>query len=280
MNGNDMKPEMEDYFEGKKLYGNDFLPGQISKWYEEESEGYADLGNKNLSTYCYEYHEMNKIHGFNKIKDRVFNNVLGFGSAWGYEFEPIIGKIEKLTIIEPSDNLLSDKIGSLVPVYVKPNVNGELPFDKDSFDLITCFGVLHHIPNVSFVLGELIRVLKPNGHLLMQEPIVSMGDWRQKREGLTKNERGIPVSFFDFEFKKYPVRIISKEFCFTATYRLEKVLGKFIKKPVYSFRYYVHFDKYLPNILRRNVHYHAKKGLHKIAPSSIFFVVKKNYENE
>jgi len=274
-----MENNMNVFFNGKKLYGDDFSQEQISKWYEEESEGYSNLGSKDLKTYFYGYHEMNKIHGFNKLKALNFNNVLGFGSAWGYEFEPIIDKISKITIVEPSVNLKSDIIGDIIPKYVKPNVSGQLPFDNNSFDLITCFGTLHHIPNVSFVLSELIRVLEPNGYLLIREPIVSMGDWTKQRKALTKNERGIPFLFFDSFFEKQIVHIISKEFCYTMTSLMQRLWSKFIKKPIYSFRNYVYLDKFLSQLFKSNVHYHAKKKLHRIAPSSIFYVIQKNTIN-
>lgn len=274
-----MEDKIKDYFEGKKLFGDDFSQEQILKWYEEETEAYANLGSGNSETYSYLYNEMNKIHGFNKIKNQHFNNVLGFGSAYGLEFEPIIKQISELTIIEPSDNLLSDKIGNVVPKYVKPSVSGELPFDNNSFDLITCFGTLHHIPNVSFVLSELIRVLKPNGYLLIREPIISMGDWRNKRPGLTKNERGIPVSIFDSVFKKHPVQIISKEYCFTMIAFLQGILGKFTKKPIFFYRNYVYFDRFLSSLVKNNLHYHAQKKLHRVAPTSIFYVIQKSKPN-
>lgn len=266
---------MIEYFNGNKLYGNDFSFEQIKQWYDEETEGYADLGSKKKDSYSYGYHSLNQIHGFKKLKNIHFKNVLGFGSAWGYEFEPIVDKISTLTIIEPSDNLVNNRIGDLTPKYVKPTTEGRLPFDDNSFDLITCFGTLHHIPNVSLVLGELIRVLKSNGHLLFREPIISMGDWRQARRGLTKNERGIPVSFFDSELSKYSVEIVSKEYCFTVTYLMQKYLGFLFKKPIYSYKSYILFDKYLSGLLKGNVRYHASRKINRIAPQSIFYIVKK-----
>jgi SAM-dependent methyltransferase len=247
----------------------------IKQWYEQESEGYANLGNKNKSKYSYGYHIINKVYGFIKLENNYFENVLGFGSAWGYEFDPIIMKIKNLTIIEPSDQLRNDKIDKLIPKYVKPEIDGSLKFKTNSFDLITCFGTLHHIPNVSFVLRELIRVLKPNGYILLREPIISMGDWNFPRKGLTKNERGIPIKFFDNIFKYEPVDIISREFCFTATNFIQKTIGRLLKKSVYSYKSYVVFDKLISFLLKGNVHYHAEKMIHRIAPSSIFYIIKK-----
>ena len=267
---------MNEYLEGKKLYGDDFTLNQIKLWYDQEKEGYANLGNNNKSKYTYSYHKINEVHGYNKLMNECLENVMGLGSAWGEEFEPIIGKVKNLTIIEPSDNMKNNKIGKLIPNYVKPEIDGSLKFKNDSFDLITCFGTLHHIPNVSYVIRELIRVLKPDGYLLLREPIVSMGDWNFPRKGLTKNERGIPISFFDNLFKNEPVNILSKNYCFTLTGVFQKVIGRFLKEPVYSYKSYVLFDKLISFFLKVNVHYYTKKKVDKIAPSSIFYVIKKS----
>jgi SAM-dependent methyltransferase len=266
---------MNDYLAGKKLYGDDFSFEQIQKWYEDESEGYADLGSKDISKYLYGYHEINKLHGLNKLKGKHFEHVLGFGSAWGHEFEPIIEKISQLTIIEPSENLRSKKIGGIIPTYVKPDITGNLRFDDNSFDLITCFGTLHHIPNVSFVLSELIRVLKPSGLLLLREPIISMGDWTAQRKGLTKHERGIPIFIFDKLFSDSFVKVIHRGYCFTMTSLFQRKIGKFFKKPIYSYKSYAIFDKYISALLKNNVKYHALSKINRIAPSNIFYVIKK-----
>lgn len=41
----------------------------------------------------------------------------------------------------------------------------EMPFAKDSFDKIFCFGVLQHTPNVFQSFSNLVHFLKPGGHL-------------------------------------------------------------------------------------------------------------------
>jgi SAM-dependent methyltransferase len=270
------KGETEALFSGNKLYGEDFTSEQIKEWFQQESEGYADLGNIDLDSETYQYHTLNRIHGFSHLAGiQKFERVLGFGAAWGYEFEPLIHKIEKLTIIEPSDQLRSEKIGALHPVYVKPRMDGFLEFPDKSFDLATSLGALHHIPNVSLVLSEIIRVLKTGGILLLREPIISLGDWRKPRPGLTSNERGIPVSYFDRFFMNQPVELISKSYCFTMTYQIQKILKPVLKKPLYSYGWYIRFDRMLSSILKHNVRYHAVKKRHRIAPSNIFYVIRK-----
>ena len=264
----------EDYLSGLHLYGNDFSLEEIRKWYEDEQEGYANLGNKDKLAYNYQYSEMDKLFGYRYIDKSIkFSNVLGLGSAYGHEFLPIINQIENLTIVEPSEKLRSDKLCDLVPTYVKPELNGKLNFKDNTFDLIVSFSVLHHIPNVSFVMEELYRVLKPNGIILIREPIVTMGDWRKPRKGLTKNERGIPKSFFEIFIQYHSLEIISKKYCDSAF--MYKILGKLFGIK-HNSKFYQTLDSYISFIFSWNYIYHRTKLFHKIAPASIFLVLQKN----
>lgn len=79
--------------------------------------------------------------------------------------------------MDSSEQTVSKKLGNIVLNYVKATLTGKINSQDKLFDLITCFSVLHHIPNVTFVFSELIRVLQPGGYLLLREPIHFMGDW-------------------------------------------------------------------------------------------------------
>src|ERR1700759_2845514 len=161
------------YRAGEAIYGDDFSIEQIQQWYDEETEAYADLGSKDAGEYVYGYHALNKLHGFNYLPDKHFENVLGLGAAWGHEFFPIVDRIDNLHIVEPSDNLQSEKLENLKPIYKKPAGSGELPYPDNMFDLVTCSGTIHHPPNVSVILSEVHRVMKPGAYLLLREPIIS-----------------------------------------------------------------------------------------------------------
>lgn len=49
-------------------------------------------------------------------------------------------------------------------------MNGEeLKFEDDAFDTVSISHSLHHLANIDTVLGEMLRVLKPDGYLILQE---------------------------------------------------------------------------------------------------------------
>jgi SAM-dependent methyltransferase len=262
----------KDNFSENVLYGDQFTIEEIEDWYNQEKEAYAELGSKDKNNYDYLYHEGNIDRGFRHLKDDALEQVLGFGSAYGEEFIPIISKIKNLTIIEPSDQLKSTKIGDIYPNYIKPSMDGKMNFSDNTFDLITSFGVLHHVPNVSFVLSELIRVLKPGGYIMIKEPISTMGDWSQPREGLTKNERGISLFYFEKIFKDNNVRIVRKTLIDNLA--VYKIVNKIFPIPRKS-KLFIKFDNFFSKLFSWNYSYHRTSMIKKVAPSGVFYIISK-----
>jgi len=249
-------------FSGEVLYGDDFNYEKIKEWFEDEKEGYSEIIGKN---YTYGEHELNKFYGFNKLKKNNFDKVLLFGGAFGFEILPIIEKIKEIYIAEPSKKLRKDKLKGKTLKYVIPSIESKLSFHADSFDLITCFGVLHHIPNVSSVIKELVRVLKPGGFLLIREPIISLGDWTRERKNLTKRERGIPVHLLKKIILNENLRIVyAKKVIFPITRRISL-----------NNRFIILLDSLLSTLFSWNYHYHPRNIFQKLQPGSIFFVLRK-----
>ncbi len=260
------------FFRGEKLYGDDFDRAQLEQWYADEAEGYADLGAKDQGAYVYAYHALNAAHGWSALKGRTFERALGLGSAYGDEFKPIASQIKRITILEPSDAFAASSIGSTPVDYAKPDISGILPFPESTFDLVTSLGVLHHIANVSLVVKELSRVMKPGGVFLLREPTHSMGDWRKPRSGLTKHERGIHLPILRRIVTDAGFEIVREKRCmFPLTSRLRKIVGK----PAYNSGFAVGLDIIFSALFSGNKVYHAESKWQKLRPTSVYMVLRK-----
>ena len=264
--------DMELYLSGKQLYGNDLVVSDIERWYEEEGEGYANLGALDKFNYRYVYHSLNWLHGYSKVNLKPDLEILGFGSAYGEELIPILNKARNITIIDPSDAFAKESIGNVPCSYIKPNITGTLNFGDNLFDLVTVLGVLHHVPNVSAVMKELSRVMKPGAKMLLREPIVSMGDWRYPRQGLTQNERGIPMEILKAIISEVGLTIHHEALCVFPP--MTKLLQK-IGIEVYNNIFLTALDSLMSKLFRWNLSYHAIKPWKKIRPTSVFFVLEK-----
>ena len=265
---------MNSYFSGDKLYGNDFDETQIREWYADEKEGYAGLGSNQRNNYEYGYHILNQSLGYCSISKKELD-ILAVGAAYGDEIIPIRDRVKSLIVLDPSDSFeITNSIIKNI-CWIKPNPTGVLEFDDCSFDLVTCFGVLHHIPNVEFVLKEIGRVLRVGGTLILREPIVSMGDWTQPRQGLTKRERGIPRDLLVKYATGDLLSIISKHYVmFTPLVRLIYKMG--YRRSMYNSRPFLYLDIFLCWLFSFQARrYHRKRILEKIAPSGLFLVLRK-----
>jgi SAM-dependent methyltransferase len=269
-----MTDDIARYLEGDALYGDDFSPDEVARWYADEAEAYAQLRQ---STTCesrptYEYHALNHLLGFSQLPAGPIPHVLGFGSAHAEELRPVLQRIRRLTVVDSSRTLVPDRIDNLPVAFVKATVHGALPLEAASVDLITCFGVLHHIPNVTTVVGELSRVLVSGGHLLLREPIVSMGDWREPREGLTPHERGIPLRVLDRILCESGFELERRTLC---GFPLTERFFRLIRSDVYNSSLAVRVDRYVSAAFAWNVNYHRRTLLQRLRPTSVFVVALK-----
>lgn len=264
---------MEVYFSGRKLYGNDFSQDQIDAWFADEADGYFNLTQSDGNGgYAYGYHALNRKHGFSRLPQKRFAHVLGVGSAYGEELKPILACCDRVSILEPSDGFKSTELNGVPINYVKPIASGDVPFGSNSLDLITCLGVLHHIPNVSKVVSEFYRVLKPEGYVVLREPIISMGDWRKPRTGLTKRERGIPLPVLRGFLEQSGFRVTSERKCmFSLTSRLRHA----VPGPVFNNTAIVLLDAALSALPIWPRVYHARNALQKLRPTSVYYVLQK-----
>ncbi len=274
MNGGDSR--FVEYLSGLRLYGEELSPEEIDEWLRDEENAYAVLGSSKREEYQYGYHALNQRYGYRYLGERRLCDVLAFGGAYGDELLPLLPRIEgSVTIVESSNSFFTSSIGSREVSYMK--ARGELlPFSDDSFDLITCLGVLHHLPRIRRLLREFHRCLRPSGFLLLREPTVSLGDWRQARKGLTPRERGIPLALLRREILGAGFSIKNEKRCmFSLTPRLARLVGA----KAYNSLAFVIVDSLLCSVFSFNKNYHPASQLQKLRPTSVFYVLRKGEEN-
>jgi SAM-dependent methyltransferase len=258
------------------LYGDDFAQEEIEAWFNDEREGYFNLyytgGKASGKGELYEYEALANEHGFKWVSERRYLHTLGIGSADGAELRALLTRSDRITVLEPSENFSSTPVAGGCVSYVKPDPSGVMPFPPNTFDLIVCFNVLHHIPNVTTILKEIYRVLSPNGFALLREPTHSMGDWRFPRRGLTQRERGIPLEVFRDMLRGAKFVILRETPCmFSLTSRLSWI----ISKPVWQVSWIVRMDRVLCALPVWPRRYHARNTIEKVRPTAVAYVLSK-----
>ncbi|HXY55561.1 MAG TPA: class I SAM-dependent methyltransferase [Nitrospirota bacterium] len=267
-----MTKTADECLTGNYLYGDDFGEQDILKWFRDEENAYYQLTVDSQSKHRCEFHALNYHYGYRYLKNMRFTHVLGVGSSFGDELIPVCGQSEHITILEPANGFSTGEVSHVPVKYVKPLPSGDLPFEDSKFDLITCFSVLHHISNVSKVSGEFFRCLKPGGYALVREPVVSMGDWRVPRHGLTRRERGIPQRILRDIFVASGFRVLKeRKCCFSITSRLHH----FTRGPVYNNSVIVRLDELMCALPVWRTTYHAQHWYKKLQPTAAFFVLQK-----
>ncbi len=266
------RPDLDAYLRGEKLYGDDFDADEIRSWFADEEFGYFDLRASDTERYRYKYHALNELCGWRHLPSRPYPRILGLGSAYGEELRPIARRAGHIIILEPATGFAVTDIDGTPVTFARPRPDGLLDWPDDSFHLITCLGVLHHVPNVTTVVRELCRCLIPDGYILMREPVVSMGDWRRPRSGLTKRERGIPLEIFRSIILSSGLQIVRESNC---VFSLTAHMRVFLRSPVYNSRAVVLVDRLLCRLPLWSHRYHPTNLFEKLRPTSVFFVLRK-----
>lgn len=269
----------DEYFSGARLHGDDFPLGRIEQWYKEEENGYFDLLNtyykilEDDGAYKYEYSALNEFHVIGKLLERHHSCCVALGCAAGDDVAPLAPAVDRFVAVEPAEKWWRDSIGGKPAQYLKPLVSGDIDIATGSADLVTSIGVLHHIPNVSHVVGEVARILRPGGLFAVREPISWMGDWRYPRPGLTNNERGLPLDWFERMSREKGFRIVRRRLCMLGPlWALARKLR--IEGPFRS-GVYVKIDWLLSEALRWNIRYRRQSIPQKFAPGSAFWLLEK-----
>jgi len=266
--------------DGTILAGDDFIGEQLSTWFAQEKEAYymSDCGNSSTDKWYTYMHFLNEKLGFSRItlpKNRS-GSILVLGPGSGSEISKFASDNPEwsLVFLEASDHFKADLKTNYPESQVLDAVfTGDIPIRNESQDVICAFSVLHHIPNVSHVLGEVYRVMKPTGLFLVREPCSSMGDWRFPRL-TTPNERGISMRWLTakakdtgFVMENKPVPILFAPL---------NVL--FIRIGVDSWitsRIFYLLDRFVSFVASTNDNYWRDAWYKKFGPSAYFYIFRK-----
>jgi SAM-dependent methyltransferase len=263
--------DLATFLAGDALYGDDFDQAAIDEWFEDEADAYVEMAGDGVEEHGYE--QWGIRFGYRHLPaDRRFRHALGFGSGLGGELVPAADRIDRVTIVESSARYDHPAKGLTMPVeFLLAESSGDLPLADHAVDLVVCFGVLHHIPNVSHVVRELARVTEPGGWAVVREPIVSLGDWARPRVGATPRERGIPIDLL-------------RQIVTSAGFVVERetLVGfppitrvwRYWTAP-YNSRAWTVADQFICAALRRRVRYHATTSWQKVRPTSVAMVLRR-----
>ncbi len=99
-------------------------------------------------------------------KDTV---VLDLGCGSGRWTKFIADKVKLIEAVDPSDAVFSafNLNQNEKNVRVTQASVSNIPFNDETFDFVICLGVLHHIPNTSKALEDVVRKIKKGGSILL-----------------------------------------------------------------------------------------------------------------
>jgi ubiquinone/menaquinone biosynthesis C-methylase UbiE len=109
-----------------------------------------------------------RIYEFDKWAGK---SVLDVGCGTGYVVFTYASHGAKMTGVDIAEKSVELTKKRLALTGLSANIqwaNAEqLPFENNTFDLVTSYGVLHHTPDTAKAIQEVLRVLKPGGKAIM-----------------------------------------------------------------------------------------------------------------
>ena len=139
---------------------------------------HQDLAAEDSTAHIYDY-LYNRIRfaksmysDFASEVDRIAKpdqHVLEIGCGTGTVTSLIRSSVAKYGF-DISSNMLAVAKGKIKEAQFIQGDMDYLPYSDHVFDIIAAHSTLHHFPSLDMLLGEVRRILKPGGYLLIQEP--------------------------------------------------------------------------------------------------------------
>ena len=127
--------------------------------------------------------------------------VLDYGSGEGYGTATLANHATSVTGVDIDPAAIAhaqDKYISIANISFEAITDHRLPYPDGSFDVITCFEVIEHVPDPNLVIAEIARLLSPTGVLLISTP--NKAEYSDKND--YKNEYHLKEFYID-EFREF-----------------------------------------------------------------------------
>src|SRR5258708_19690237 len=135
-------------------------------YYDDPAFNYADwwLGRK------YE-HDAEVMAIRRLLHGRRFASAVDIGGGFGRLSMVIADYADHVSLVDPSAQQLElsrSFLASHPAIDRRQMVAAELDFPDASVDLVTMIRVMHHLPDPAAELAEVSRILRPNGHAIIE----------------------------------------------------------------------------------------------------------------
>ncbi len=140
----------------------------LARYYESTNYISHTDGKRNIIEKMYHwvknYSIKSKINLINRLSQKK-GNLLDIGSGTGDFLNAALQNGWQITGVEPSDKACALALKKSIKL-AKTTEN----LEHESFDIITLWHVLEHIPDLEIQIKDLKKLLKPNGHLIIAVP--------------------------------------------------------------------------------------------------------------
>lgn len=134
-----------------------------------------------------------------------YENVLELGCGTGKNSLWLASRAKSLVGFDLSDGMLEQarkKVREPHVQYISGDLNRPLPFEKESFQLVTCNLVLEHIEHLEPLFKNICSVLSPGGQFFMSE-LHPAKQYLGSKARFEKNGETIVLSCFTHHLTDY-----------------------------------------------------------------------------